>query len=222
MSSLNASLRDISRPASIVQLPIDDRGFPVPWFVDYRNGKPDHRVADARKLVRAVKEKRCWICGVKLGRMSASVIGPMCCVNRITSEPPAHPLCAHYAIAACPFLSKPRARRNEKDLPEDRRDAAGLPIDRNPGVLVIWESLHPSKPFHPQYGNSGVLFNLGAPHRVTWWREGRPATREEVEEALATGLPALAAIAVAEGQEAIDTLAEATKKVEALFPAETA
>lgn len=218
MVSLNASIRDILRPTGVDQLAVDERGFPVPWFVDWPDGKPDHRIVDGRKFRSAVREQRCWICGGKLGRMKASVIGPMCAVNRITSEPAGHPACARYAVQACPFLSKPRAKRNEKNLPEERYEAAGIALERNPGVTVIWESLYPSKPFRPQHGVEGILFSLGAPYRVTWWREGREATRAEVELSLAEGLPALLKVAAQEGREAVEALAQATKKAMALIP----
>lgn len=221
--ALNAAIRDIPRPTGVDRLLVDDRGFPVPWFVDCgpSGDKPDHRVVDGRKFYKAVKEQRCWLCGGKLGRVYASVIGPMCAVNRITSEPACHPQCARYAVQACPFLSQPRARRNTvKALPEERREAAGIPLDRNPGVSVIWESLRPSKPFRPQYGTQGTLFDLGAPYRVTWWREGRPATQLEVRHSLATGLPALLQVAAQEGPEAVNELRMATERAMALLPEE--
>lgn len=224
MADLNASIRDIPRPLGVDQLPVDQRGFVVPWFVDCGpdGDKPDHRCVDGRKFVRAVREHRCWVCGGKLGRVKASVIGPMCAVNRITSEPPCHPQCAGYAVKTCPFLTKPRARRNEKDLPEDRREAAGLALDRNPGVTVIWLSLEFSKPFSPMAGQQGTLFELGPPHRVSWWREGRPATYLEAAEAFSSGLPALIQVAAQEGPEAITALAEATAKAVTLLPARSA
>jgi hypothetical protein len=220
MPTLNASIRDIPRPPGADQLPIDERGFPVPWFVDWgpTGDKPDHRMIDGRKFARAIRTERCWVCGGRLGRMKASVIGPMCAINRITSEPPCHPMCARYAVRACPFLSKPRARRNEKGLPEDRREAAGIALDRNPGVLVVWESLHPSKPFSPLRGAQGTLFDLGAPHRVTWWCEGRPATNAEVVASLETGLPALLKVAQQEGPEAVKELAEFIVRAQPLLP----
>jgi hypothetical protein len=220
VTELNASIRDILRPPGADQLPIDERGFPVPWFVDWPDGKPDHRVVDGRKFYAAVRQQRCWVCGGRLGRVKASVIGPMCCINRITSEPACHPQCARYAVAACPFLSKPRARRNEKNLPEERREAAGIALDRNPGVGVVWESLYASKPFSPMAGSQGTLFELGAPYRVSWWREGRPATRVEVWESITDGLPALLMVAHQEGPEAVRALAEATTKVMPLLPEE--
>jgi hypothetical protein len=202
--SLNAAIRDIPRPVEVARLPIDDR------------------VVDGRKFDKAVKERRCWLCGGKLGRIKASVIGPMCAVNRITSEPPCHPQCAKYAVQTCPFLSQPRARRNEKNLPEERREAAGIALDRNPGVSVIWESLVDSKPFRPMYGAQGTLFDLGPAYRVTWWRQGVPATRYEAMQSLKEGLPKLREVAVAEGEESVAALGEAMLRCLKLLPGEVA
>ena len=39
-------------------LPIDRRGFPVPWFVSWDDGGPDFRVIDRGKIVQAVKQRR--------------------------------------------------------------------------------------------------------------------------------------------------------------------
>ena len=55
MNALNAAIRDIPRPAGVSRLQVDARGFVVPWFVDCgRTAKPDHRVIDGRKFLRAV------------------------------------------------------------------------------------------------------------------------------------------------------------------------
>src|SRR5437764_29347 len=95
-------------PSRLKLLPVDERGFPVPWFVAWIDGKPDFRVVDQRKMAIAVSEKRCWVCGDFLGRYMAFVIGPMCAVNRVSSEPPSHRECAEFSVRACPFLTKPK------------------------------------------------------------------------------------------------------------------
>src|SRR6266403_5903520 len=106
-------------PARMKQLPLDHRGYPVPYFVSYIDGVPDFRAADINKLRRAVKEQRCWLCGDHLGVHRTFVIGPMCCVNLVSSEPPCHLECAKYAAEACPFLLHPNSVRREANMPEE-------------------------------------------------------------------------------------------------------
>jgi hypothetical protein len=202
-------------PRRIQTLTRDHRGFPVPWFVqffdkgepcEYGHGEPDFRVADMRKLAKAIGQNRCWVCGeVMSHRHRVLVIGPMCVVNKVTSEPPNHRDCAEWSVRACPFLSRPRMRRNEKDLPEQGKDPAGFHIDRNPGVVCLYET-NSIKPFRPQQGGSGILFRLGDPVRVDWYAEGRTATRAEVEESIRTGFPFLERMAQLDGAEAVTEL----------------
>src|SRR6266700_3141881 len=135
---LNQAIWSIPIPERMKRLPISSTGFPVPWFVASIDGAPDFRVVGVDKLVQAVKRKLCWVCGQPLGVYMAFTIGPMCAINRVISEPPSHLECADYSVRACPFLSKPNMRRNEKNLPEDKIEAPGKPILRNPGAVCIW------------------------------------------------------------------------------------
>lgn len=85
-------------PVRLRKLPVDARGYPVPWFVDWIEGPegrvPEFRAMDPRKWVRAVKERLCWVCGEALGRWLVFPIGPMCAITRTTAEPPSHLDCA--------------------------------------------------------------------------------------------------------------------------------
>jgi hypothetical protein len=216
VTDLNASIRDIPLPLNMQRLPVDSRGFPVPWFVAWRHGQPDFRIVGPGKREVAYKRARCWVCGGPLGRLKASVIGPMCVVNKVTSEPPSHPECARYAARACPFLANPRMRRNEKHLPDDRLPPDGIPLDRNPGVAALWFSLYPSRPF--ETGEGGYLFDLGRVDRVEWYAHGRPASRAEVDASVASGLPALRSVAEAEGAEAVAALDDMIAAANRLFP----
>lgn len=217
----NPAARAISRfpdaPPSIARLPVDKRGFPVPYFVQWIDGEPDFRVADTRRMSQCVKQRRCWICGGKLGRMLAFTIGPMCSVNRVSAEPPEHPQCAAFAVVACPFLSRPLAKRpGMEDLQEraDFQDAPGIFIKHNPGVTLIWHTLS-YKLFEVE---NGTLFKLGAPVRASWWREGREATRDEVIEGFQLGLKSLAPVAAEEGPEAVADLKKAVALALTLLP----
>jgi hypothetical protein len=171
----------------IRNLPRDKRGFPVPKFVAFIDGEPDFRVIAPGFVAKAYKERLCWICGGKMGKSQWVVMGPMCTVTRTTSEPGCHKGCAHFAVLNCPFLTTPMARRNDRNLPEDVKDPAGLHIGRNPGVTAIWECAE-VRPFPV---GEGVLFKVGDPKSIEYWREGRRATEDEVAESVSGGLPTL-------------------------------
>lgn len=164
----------------------DERGFPVPWFVHWQDDKPDFRVISPGKLGMAYRNGRCWICGGQMGVHRIYVIGPMCVINRVTSEPASHRDCAEFAARACPFLTKPRMRRNEKDMPVERA-TVGVPIQRNPGCVALYET----RAVSPFKAGDGYLFRLGDPDRIDWWAEGRQATREEVLASIDSGYPLL-------------------------------
>jgi hypothetical protein len=202
---LNERIKSIAIPPRMRKLPIEERGYPVPWFVAWPNGKADFRVVDPGKLHRAVRNRLCWLCGERLGRHLVFLIGPMCAVNRVSSEPPCHRDCAEYAVKACPFLSQPRMRRNTKDMPEDRVEPAGFMIDRNPGVSLLWVT-DSYQTFRASAGNSGLLFHLGPPIEVVAFSQGQAATRTQVRDSIYAGLPALQHAAEMQGPEAVAAL----------------
>lgn len=194
------ALDGIEMPPQIQRLPIDpERRMPVPWFCV--QDPIDFRVIRRRGFELAHTKRLCWICGTpRYEKRLAFVVGPMCVVTGTNSEPPAHPACARFAALACPFLANPRARRNDKELPEDHQQAAGNPIPRNPGVAAV---LHTDRYKLFGDGMGGVLVEMGKPSSVDWYREGRPATRDEVQHSVTTGLPILSQDATRDGVEAV-------------------
>jgi hypothetical protein len=215
MTELNLAMQKLAIPFRMRKLPIDERGYPVPKFVQWVEGKPDFRVVDIQWLNYCVRHKPCWLCGERLGSHMAFCIGPMCAVNRVNSEPPSHLECARFAVQACPFMTHPNRKRNEMDLPIAAEDAAGITIDRNPGVTLIWVTKE-YKVF--QVGN-GLLFGLGEPEILEWWAKGRPATREEILHSINTGLPTLQKMAEEEGPKAVAALEKKIRAGLALVPA---
>jgi hypothetical protein len=185
-------------PARIVALPVDVRGYPVPYFVAWREGRPEFRAMDPLKLRSALQQGLCWVCGQPLGRHLVYVVGPMCVVNRISSEPACHLDCAEFSVRACPFLTKPHMVRRENDT-EGFVPGPGAMILRNPGVTALYTT----RGYHlVRDAGGGVLVQLGEPERVSWWKEGRPATRAEcVEcvESIESGLPTLVEAEIAAG-----------------------
>jgi hypothetical protein len=208
-------------PARLQGLPVDARGYPVPWFVGWVDGPdgpetvPDFRCMDARKFRRAIKERRCWICGEPLGRWLVFPIGPMCTITRTIAEPPSHLECAQWSVRNCPFLSNPAMVRRDEDLPQNAQDAAGFSIRRNPGVMCLWVT-RDFEVFND--GTGKPLLTVGPPSSVTWWCEGRAATRAEVEASVSSGLPILMTAAIRDGKFAVQQLALMTDAARAWWP----
>lgn len=195
-------------PDEIARLPRDKRGYPVPAFAAIVDGQPDFRVVKPGFWINCIKRNRCWICGNPMGSRKWFVIGPMCCVNRVSSEPPSHRGCAIFAAKNCPFLTRPMAKRNERGLPADKIDPPGFHIARNPGATAVWET----ETYKVFDAGNGYLVEIGRPKDVTFWREGRKATRAEVLESVKTGLPYLAEMAEQDGPEGMQALVACVEK----------
>ncbi len=212
-------------PRGIRSLPIDERGYPVPWFVQWfdaqggatnpRIGKPDFRIADGRKRNAAVQHGLCWICGMRLGKVFAFVVGPMCAVNRVSGDPPMHRTCAEFSVLACPFLTRPKAERRDAGLPEGG-EVPGFGIMRNPGVSLVWitDSYRPVDD-----GKGSFVIHMGPPRGRLWFAEDRAATRAEVLASFESGLPILEAAAAEEGPDAVRQLQAQTAEALRLLPA---
>jgi hypothetical protein len=202
----------IDMPARIAKLPVDKRGFPVPKFVTWFDGQPDFRVIRPSSVVNCVRKRLCWICGEPIGVRMAFVIGPMCAINRISSEPPSHKECAVFAARNCPFLSTPLARRREKDLPEERYVLDGH-IDHNPGVAAVWIT----KTYTVTPVDTGYLFKIGTPLSIAFYCEGRLATRAEIDAAIDKGLPFAVEVARQEGDFGVLALTRQRQELERLL-----
>jgi hypothetical protein len=185
-------------PGRIARRPHDKHGHPVPWFVAWVDGAPDYRLYRPHAIAEAINARLCWVCGIPFARQEPRVwvIGPMCAVNRISSEPPSHYDCAEYSARACPFLT----------------------TTRNPGVTLLWTSRYNG--WGRVQTSGGLLFDVGPPMiPPEWFAEGRPATRAEVIESIDTGLPALREIAERQGDAGLDKLQHALADALALVPA---
>ena len=180
-------------PASVAKLPVDARGYPVPFFVDWLpDGTPEFRAADPRKMVRCAVESLCWICGEKLHRSRLGFRSTIAFAHHHpaaqlhpSSEPPS------WSARNCPFLARPNMKRREDELINSRsheENPRGVTILRNPGVTLVWYT----DGFGTRSTTGGPLFEVRPLTRpATWWKEGRPATREEVLESIYSGLPLL-------------------------------
>lgn len=189
-------------PERMKKLPVDERGFPVPWFVEWIDNKPEFRVMNRQRWHDAVVKSLCWVCGEKLGLIQVFTVGPMCTVNKTTAEPPSHRDCAIWSAKNCPFLSKPHMVRREDEFTE-QLDRVGVAINRNPGTVCLWFTRSFTL-FRDQ--NNQPLIQMGEADHIEWFCQGRRATREEVLESIRTGLPLLGELAEAEGPAAVRDL----------------
>lgn len=215
-------------PARIARLPKDHRGYPVPYFAawtkdgklcDPGEGEPQIHIADHRKLMLCATKGRCWVCGEQMGRFMTFTIGPMCTVNRTSSEPPAHTECAEWSTRGCPFLTKPRMKRVDPGEMKDKIvSPAGEMIERNPGCTALWTT----RQCRVLRTDKGILFKLGEPVTPVLWRaEGRPATLAEVRASMNSGMLILMKMAASEGKDAIAALLKARTDAEKYLPPET-
>ncbi len=186
---MSGDWRRIFMPPRVAALPRNAAGYPIPYFAATIKGKREFRLGARHAYIMCTIHRRCWVCGERrVPGQDAFVIGPMCVINRTTQDPPSHIECAEYSVQVCPFLITPGMVRRDRGLPDDITHA-GIPIMRNPGVSLIWLTAQWSS-YEPPIGQ-GRLFELGEPMSTSWWKQGREATRAEVLESIASGLPLL-------------------------------
>jgi hypothetical protein len=151
-------------PERIAALPVF-RGEPVPWFVAYPDGpegEPEFRIADRKKWILAVQQNVCWICGQRLDAYLAFVLEPSGGITRTTIEPACHRDCAEWAICHAPL--------------------------RKTGVSLLWAT----RSFSLVRGtDQRYQIRVGDPIEVLCFIEGRRATRQEIDEAIAEVMPQL-------------------------------
>jgi hypothetical protein len=107
---------DYPIPATMEHLPLDERGYPIPYFPPIVNGKPDFRYQDAKKRDACLKYKKCSVCGNPLkAKQFWFITGPMGLVNKIVSDAPMHEECARFSINVCPHIAFHKAERRTPD-----------------------------------------------------------------------------------------------------------
>ncbi len=188
----------VALPSRIRALPRDRHGRPIPWFVaTLASGERDFRIAGGDRRTIAVRQRLCWVCGQPLPKRFVFALGPMCAINRVTGEPPVHDVCGVYSMQACPFLATPQMTRRTRGMPagEDLVGPAGLHAEGNPGGAILWTTTTYTPIQLPigGLGRAGMLFRVGAPAAVSWWHQGRPATRDEATALLDSALGKLRA-----------------------------
>jgi len=220
--TLKSDMPDL--PERMRRLPVDARGYPVPYFVAWFDaagaatkrgvGTPDFRMVHPGTIARCHTDALCWVCGQPLGSYKSFVIGPMNALSRTSSEPPSHLDCADFSARACPFLVHPNEKRREKRIPGEWHKPDGQTISCHPRMAVVWTV----KRYQVRQVRSDVVFDVGTPEHVRWYTEGRLATRAEVVASIDSGLPRLYENAKPRGQGGADDIKRRYDASMALVP----
>ncbi len=214
---MNIELMRSPMPTAMRGRPIDHRGFPVPWFVTEKDehGHWDFVHIQGDRAAEAIAKEVCWVSGQKLGRYRSFCVGPMCVINRTAGDPPVTLAIALWSVKVCPFMSKPLAKRDRDITEAEYKEMNPNGITRNPGVTAIYTT----RDYKIIAANQRQLFRFGDPEHVTWWREGRPATRKEVDASIDSGIPTLIDMAREQGDGAVRELEKLIAQAEPLLPA---
>jgi hypothetical protein len=107
------------------------RGLPIPFIALIKDdGEPDFRVTNEINRRVVMLERRCQLCGNKMGRNLFFVGGTMAAKNNRYFEPAAHLECVIYAMQVCPFI----CGRLE------HVDPAEIQKEMDPGIIVYVNS----------------------------------------------------------------------------------
>lgn len=126
-------------PEFLKHLKVNDKGYPIPYFVGYVAGKHDFRLLDARKQILCVDTKICAICGKKLFKGAYYFIsGPEGYKNKISTDPAMHRQCAEYSLNVCPHLHIEKTSRRQAGLEDiPGKEAQEVYMAPKPATIIM-------------------------------------------------------------------------------------
>lgn len=117
-------------PKELSHLKIDERGYPIPYFVSEINGKPEFRFIRSERIEMIIERKVCHICGKNLPTDYVYFIsGPMGLQNRISTDAAMHHVCAEFSLFACPHIYLQKSERRHTD------ELAKSAVDHHRGII---------------------------------------------------------------------------------------
>lgn len=139
---------NIDIPVFLNHLKLDERGYPIPFFVPMDKGKPNFRYMDYTKLEQAITGHLCHICGKKLHKDYCYFIsGPLGLTNQVSSDAAMHRECAQYALKVCPHMLH---RQAERKTPAET--GPNPHMKEKPEVLFLIKAAKYKRKFYPEYG----------------------------------------------------------------------
>lgn len=187
------SIKEIPIPLWMKKLPIDKRGYPVPYiaFID-DSDNPQFTISDEYKRQFVIRKDKCAICGNKLLRYRALVGGPASAFLEESAylDPPMHPDCCRYALKVCPYLAAPSYIRRINDKKLDKANASGIAVlsdptvdDDRPKVFVMVIYTKQKYVMGNHFGLTKNLVQYIKPRKpyidVEYWVHGKSISKEE-------------------------------------------
>lgn len=176
-------------PPRMRGLPLDARGYPIPFIVlRDSEGKPHFTINDDTSIAKVIKYDLCGICGQRLLRGRWFVGGPLSAFHSAGAynDPPMHHECATFALRVCPYLALRRytGRIEARTLtdPVQRILIDNTIIRDRPALFVCAMSIgHQIAP--------GQRFVPNRPWRdVEYWQNGRKITPAEADPLVTAAL----------------------------------
>lgn len=143
-------MKNIKIPEKMKNLPLDKRGYPIPYIVLIdNNGVPHFKVNDDEKLRTAAKWKFCAICGTRMKNGDMWVIGgPGSAFHPAGHyfDTPTHHECGAYALQVCPYL----ALRNYDG--KESTEKIAEKVVKEAGQIFVNHTVDPNRPIIFVYG----------------------------------------------------------------------
>lgn len=132
--------KQIPIPKRMENLPIDIRGFPIPYTVHIDPaGKTDFSKIDVEKHAKCIIDKTCTICGQSLGTDMWFVAGWKVALNPNGAfvDGALHKQCGVYALKVCPYLAVPSyVKQSVNEIPDNAKGVLMLK-----GKSTMWALL---------------------------------------------------------------------------------
>lgn len=172
---------EVTLPKKMRALGKDRRGYPIPYILlRDTDGRPHYTVNDTHRVMKALQEKRCGICGTRLDKPMWFVGGPLSALHMDGAyiDSALHHECMTYALQVCPYLAAPNY--------SGRIDTATIDPAKVPDVAIFLDTtMIPERPAVfvaiAALGQDYQFTDMGTsrirPHRpfvaIEYWRQGK-------------------------------------------------
>jgi hypothetical protein len=178
-------------PEPLRHLPLDPRGFPIPYnvLVD-KKGVAHFKVNDEQKARQCLALGLCHVCGKPYGEDRWLIGGHLSAFHErgAFNDAPVHHLCGEFALQVCPYLAytQYRAADSEDKTKEiakklEHTDVKALynptqTMERLP--FFVFAQVSGFLPIPQAYGT--FVFRPKKPYlEIQYWRDGKQITYEE-------------------------------------------